>query len=45
MVKADVKDVSFINIRQATKGGAVNLFVGSSDNLSIFENLITRRAR
>lgn len=35
MVKADVKDVSFVNIRQARAGGELKLFAGNSENLSI----------
>lgn len=35
MVKADVKDVSFEDINQHKKGGAVNSFVGGSENLQI----------
>lgn len=35
MVKADVKDVSFVNVRQAKEGGAVKLFEGNSENLSL----------
>ncbi|MFA6546314.1 MAG: hypothetical protein WCS99_17990, partial [Limisphaerales bacterium] len=35
MVKADVKDVSFVNVRQAKEGGGVKLFEGNSENLSL----------
>jgi len=35
MVKADVRDVSFNDIKQLKKEGAVNSFTGNSDNLSL----------